>query len=36
VNLNNNTATVGPFTTAGTYHIFCTIHPGMSLTIIVQ
>ena len=36
VNLNNNSATVGPFTTAGTYHIFCTIHPGMSLTIIVQ
>lgn len=32
----NNTATVGPFTTAGTYHIYCTIHPGMSLTIIVQ
>lgn len=36
VDLNNNTATVGPFTTAGTYHIYCTIHPGMSLTIIVQ
>ena len=36
VDLNNNTATVGPFTTAGTYHVYCTIHPGMSLTIIVQ
>ena len=36
VELNNNTATVGPFTTPGAYHIYCTIHPGMSLTIIVQ
>lgn len=27
---------VGPFNTAGTYHIYCTIHPGMTLTIIVQ
>lgn len=36
VELNNNTAKVGPFTTAGTYHIYCTIHPGMVLTIIVQ
>jgi plastocyanin len=36
VDLNNNTATVGPFPTPGTYHIYCTLHPGMSLTIIVQ
>jgi plastocyanin len=36
VELNNNTVTVGPFTTAGTYRIYCTIHPGMALTIIVQ
>jgi plastocyanin len=36
VDLNNNTATVGPFTAPGTYHIYCTLHPGMSLTIIVQ
>ncbi|WIG59976.1 MAG: hypothetical protein OJF49_002724 [Ktedonobacterales bacterium] len=36
VQLNNNTATVGPFTTPGAYHIYCTIHPGMVLTIIVQ
>lgn len=34
--LNNNSVTVGPFTTPGTYHIYCTVHPGMSLTIIVQ
>jgi plastocyanin len=36
VELNNNTVTVGPFTTPGTYHIYCAIHPGMALTIIVQ
>jgi len=27
---------IGPFTTAGTYHIFCTIHLNMNLTIIVK
>jgi plastocyanin len=27
---------VGPFTTAGTFHLYCTIHPGMNLEIIVQ
>ncbi len=27
---------IGPFTTAGIFHIHCTIHPGMNLTIIVQ
>lgn len=36
VAVNNNTVTLGPFTTPGTYHIFCTVHPGMNLTIIVQ
>jgi hypothetical protein len=34
--LNNNSATVGPLTTPGTYHIYCTVHPGMYLTSIVQ
>jgi len=34
--LNNNTATIGPFATPGTYHIYCTVHPGMALTVIVQ
>src|SRR5215469_6913111 len=29
-------ATIGPFTTAGTFHFYCTIHPGMSLTVVVQ
>jgi plastocyanin len=27
---------IGPFTTAGTYHLYCTIHPGMNLTVIVH
>jgi len=36
VALNNTTVTIGPFTTPGTYHLYCTIHPGMTLTIVVQ
>lgn len=36
VQLNNNSVTVGPFSTPGTYHIYCTLHPGMNLTIVVQ
>jgi len=27
---------IGPFTTAGTFNLYCTVHPGMNLTIIVQ
>jgi plastocyanin len=27
---------IGPFTTAGTFHFYCTVHPGMSLTVVVQ
>jgi plastocyanin len=30
------TKTVGPFATAGTYHIYCNVHQGMNLTITVQ
>jgi len=33
---NQNSQTIGPFTTAGTYHLYCTIHPGMNLTVIVN
>ena len=29
-------ASIGPFTTAGTFHLYCTIHSGMNLTVIVQ
>ncbi|HEU5381298.1 MAG TPA: plastocyanin/azurin family copper-binding protein [Ktedonobacteraceae bacterium] len=32
----NDSATLGPFTTAGTFHYYCTIHPGMNLTVTVQ
>lgn len=27
---------IGPFTTAGTFRIYCTVHPGMNLTITVK
>jgi len=36
VALNNNTVTLGPFTTPSVYHLYCTIHPGMNLTMVVQ
>jgi hypothetical protein len=36
VALNSNTVTLGPFTTPGTYHLYCTIHPGMTLTVVVE
>lgn len=36
LNINGNSAEIGPFVTAGTYHIYCSIHPNMTLTIIVQ
>jgi plastocyanin len=32
----NDSHAIGPFTTAGTYHLYCTVHPGMNLTVIVQ
>jgi plastocyanin len=34
--VNGNSVEIGPFATAGTYHIFCTVHQGMNLTVIVQ
>lgn len=36
VQVNNSSVTIGPFAVAGTYHIYCTIHQGMNLTVIVQ
>jgi plastocyanin len=36
LHVNGNTVEIGPFNTIGTFHIFCTIHPGMNLTIVVQ
>jgi plastocyanin len=35
-NSSGETHAIGPFTTAGTYHIYCTIHLNMNLTIIVK
>ena len=32
----NASQSVGPFNTAGTYHLYCTVHPGMNLTVVVQ
>lgn len=28
--------TIGPFNTAGTFHLYCTVHPNMNLTVIVR
>jgi plastocyanin len=36
INGVNSSATIGPFTTAGTFQLYCTIHQGMNLTVIVQ
>ena len=33
---NGSSVEIGPFNTAGTFHIYCTSHPGMNLTVIVQ
>ncbi len=30
---NGNTLEIGPFTTAGTFHIYCTVHTNMNLTV---
>ena len=37
-NLNfagNDSKSIGPFTTAGTFKLYCTIHPGMNLVVTV-
>ncbi|GHO90272.1 hypothetical protein KSF_003200 [Reticulibacter mediterranei] len=33
---SNSSASIGPFTTAGTFHLYCTVHVGMELTVVVQ
>jgi MFS family permease len=35
VMISQGSIDIGPFTSAGTFHIYCTVHPGMSLTVIV-
>jgi plastocyanin len=32
----NSSLTIGPWNTPGTYHVYCTIHTGMNLTVIVS
>lgn len=32
----NSSQTIGPFSTAGTFKLYCTIHTGMNLTVVVQ
>lgn len=32
----NDSAIIGPFNSPGTYYLYCTIHPGMNLTVIVK
>lgn len=32
----NGQASIGPFPTTGTFHLYCTLHAGMNLTVIVQ
>jgi hypothetical protein len=36
VQVTNSPVCVGPFNVAGTFHIFCTVHPNMNLTIVAQ
>jgi plastocyanin len=36
VQVSSGSLEVGPFATAGTYHIYCAVHQGMNLTIIVR
>jgi plastocyanin len=36
VSITHGSKEIGPFTTAGVYHIYCTLHRGMNLTIVVQ
>jgi plastocyanin len=34
--LKNGSVEIGPFSTAGIFHIYCTLHRGMNLTVVVQ
>jgi len=36
VTVNSGSIEIGPFATAGVFHLYCTIHQGMNLTIVVQ
>jgi plastocyanin len=32
----NDQQSIGPFTTVGTFHLYCTIHNNMNLTVVVK
>jgi len=34
--LKGGSVDIGPFATAGVFHLYCTIHQGMNLTVVVQ
>ena len=36
VQVNGKSAEIGPFSTAGIYQLYCTIHPGMGLSVTVH
>jgi plastocyanin len=36
IDITGGSREIGPFTTAGVFHLYCTIHTGMNLTIVVQ
>lgn len=36
VDITSGSREIGPFSIAGVYHIYCTLHQGMNLTIVVQ
>ncbi|GHO87372.1 cupredoxin domain-containing protein [Dictyobacter formicarum] len=36
LDITGNSVEIGPFNTAGTYHIYCSLHSGMVLTITVK
>jgi len=36
VTVTGGSIEIGPFATAGLYHLYCTIHSGMNLAIVVQ
>lgn len=35
IHIDGGSIEIGPFTTPGTYHILCLVHPGMELTVVV-
>lgn len=37
VTINSNSSqSIGPFNAPGTFHLYCTVHAGMNLTVVVQ